>query len=91
MPPLRTPTRRNINPQIYREMRKTQMQDQFFPNAIESWSVVIINFHVNITFRRLKIHLLCLMRPMYQRVFSIYHPKGIKYFFQLRMNLSPLR
>ena len=31
------------------------------------------------------------MRPKYKSVFNIHDPKGIKYLFQLRMNLSPLR
>ena len=30
------------------------------------------------------------MRPKYKSVFNIHDPKGIKYLFQLRMNLSPL-
>ena len=93
LPPLRTPTRRNTNPQIFREIRsKThRFKTSLFPNAIESWNNVIIYFHGNITFRKLKIHLLCLMRPMYKRVFNIHDPKGIEYLFQLRMNLRPLR
>ena len=59
--------------------------------SLESWNNVIINFHDNITFRKLKIHLLCLMRPIYKSVFNIHDPKGIKYLFQLRMNLNQLR
>ena len=35
--------------------------------------------------------MLCLMRPMCKSVFNIHDPKGIKYLFQLRLNLSPLR
>ena len=31
------------------------------------------------------------MRHKYKSVFNIHDPKGIKYLFQLRMNLSPLR
>ena len=31
------------------------------------------------------------MRPMYKSVFNIHDIKGLKYLFQLRMNLSPLR
>ena len=91
--PLRAPTRRNSNPQIYREMRcKTRrFKTSFFPNATESWNNFIVNFHGNSTFRKLKIHLLCLMRPKYKSGFNIHDPKGIKYIFQLRMNLSPLR
>ena len=93
LPPLRTPTCRNTNPQIYCEIRsKThRFNTSFFPNAIESWNNVIINFHGNITYRKLKMHLLCLTRPMYKSVFNIHDPKGIKYLFQLRMNLTPLR
>ena len=79
-------------PQIYREIRsKTHtFKTSFPPNAIESWNNVIINFHGNFTFRKLKIHLLCFMRPMYKRVLNIHDPKGVKYLFQVRMNLCPL-
>ena len=49
----------------------------------------IAKLEVKHTFRKRKIHLLCLMRPEYESVFNIYDPKGIKYLFQLRM--SPLR
>ena len=42
---------------------------------------VITNLHGNITFRKLKIHLLCFM---YKSVFNIHDPKRIKYLFQLR-------
>ena len=31
------------------------------------------------------------MRPKYKSVFNIHDPKGLRYLFQLRMNLSPLR
>ena len=31
------------------------------------------------------------MRPIYKSVFNIHDPKGIKYLFQLRMNLNQLR
>ena len=44
---------------------------------------VMINFHGNIIFRKLKIHLLWLMRPTYKSVFNIYDQKGMKYLFQL--------
>ena len=93
LPPLRTPTPRNTNSQIYRDIRsKThRFKTSFSPNAKVSWNNVIINCHGNITFRKLKIHLLCFMRPKYKSVFNIYDPKGIKYLFQLRMNLSRLR
>ena len=41
----------------------------------------ITNFHGNITCRKFK----------NTSVFNIHDPKGIKYLFQLRMNLNPLR
>ena len=70
LPPLLTPTRRNTNPQIYREIRsKTRrFKTSFSSNDKESWNNVMINFHGNITLRKHKIHLLCLLRPEYQSV-----------------------
>ena len=38
-----------------------------------------------------KTHLRALYRPTLKRVFWIYEPEGIKYIFQLRLGLSPLR
>ena len=33
----------------------------------------------------------CIMHPNYKRFFIIHVPKVIKYLFQIRMNISPLR
>ena len=80
LPPLRTPTRRNSNPQINREIRSNthRFKTSFFQNAIESRDNVIVNFHGNITFRKLKIHLLCLMRPKYKKCFQYTRSKRNK-------------
>ena len=43
------------------------------------------------SFQTLKTHLNCLFRPVKKSTFGVYDPIGIKYLFQLRVGLSPLK
>ena len=43
------------------------------------------------TFEKLKSHLASLFRPRRKSIFNIHDPMGLKYLFQLRVGLSPLR
>ena len=52
---------------------------------------MISNFQDIPTFTRLKSHLLSLIRPKIKRTFGIHDALGLRYLFQLRVNLSPLR
>ena len=73
--------------------RTSRYMDSFFPNAITSWNNFFEVFDiVNIpSFCILKNHLLSSFRPKKKSVFGIHDSLGIRYLFQLRVNLSPLR
>ena len=52
---------------------------------------MISNFQNIPTFTSLKSHLLSLIRPKIKSTFGIHDALGLRYLFQLRVNLSPLR
>ena len=52
---------------------------------------MISNFQDIPTFTSLKSHLLSLTRPKIKSTFGIHDALGLRYLFQLRVNLSPLR
>ena len=63
----------------------------FFPYVINSWNNTITHFQDVPTFIRLKAHILSLIRPKAKSIFGIHDPLGLRYLFQMRVNLSPLR
>ena len=52
---------------------------------------MISNFQDIPTFTSLKAHLLSLIRPKIKSTFGIHDALGLRYLFQLRVDLSPLR
>ena len=52
---------------------------------------MISNFQDIPTFTSLKSHLLSLIRPKIKSTFGMHDALGLRYLFQLRVNLSPLR
>ena len=93
LPPLREVMRRNGNQQIYRDIhcRTLRYKNSFFPDAINTWNNIVSNSQINVTLGKLQSHTSCLFRPIPKGIFNIHDPIGIKYIFQLRMKLSPLR
>ena len=65
--------------------------NSFFPDAIASWNNLISDFNAMPTFNHLKNHLFKLVRPVERSIYGIHDPKGIRYLFQLRVGLSPLK
>ena len=63
----------------------------FFPDAITSWNNIITYFGDIPTIDKLKDHILSLVRPKRKCVFGIHDPLCLRYLFQLRVSLSPLR
>ena len=63
----------------------------FFSDATTSWNNMISNFQDIPTFTSLKSHLLSLICPKIKSTFGIHDTLGLRYLFQLRVNLSPLR
>ena len=71
--------------------KTNRYRKSFFPDAIASWNVFISDFDYVPTFDTLKSHIISLVRPKPKSIFGIHDPLGIRYFFQLRVSLSPLR
>ena len=91
--PHRRPLYRLNNTNTFQEIRcKTaRYKNSFFPDANSSWNNMISNFQDIPTFTVLKSHLLSLIRPKVKSTFGIHDALGLRYLFQLRVNLSPLR
>ena len=65
--------------------------NSFFPDAISSWNIFIKHFDDVPSFDILKKHINTFVRPMTSNIFGIHDPVGLRYLFQLRLSLSPLR
>ena len=65
--------------------------NSFFPDAIASWNIIIKDFDTVPSFEILKGHIISIIRPKTKSIFGIHDPLGLRYLFQLRVGLSPLR
>ena len=92
LPPLKNPFSTESS-FTYREYRtKTdRFKQTFFPDAIRQWNVVIQDFNAMPTLEEFRSHLHALYRPSIKETYGIHDPDGLKYLFQLRVGLSPLR
>ena len=63
----------------------------FFPHAIASWNIFTKHFDGVPSFGILKKHINTFYRPDTNSIFGIHDPVGLRYIFQLRVSLSPLR
>ena len=63
----------------------------FFPDAITSWNTFIGHFTNTPSYDVFKTHLLAFFRPKKRSIFNIHDPWVIRFLFQLRLGLSPLR
>ena len=93
LPRLRRPLYRQYSTSMIYEIkcRTERYKNSFFPNAIYSWNIAIEQFQTMPSFYTLKNFITKLIRPSEKSTFGIYDILGIKYLFQLRLNLSPLR
>ena len=71
--------------------RSSRFVNSFFPNGVASWNIIIKHFETMPLISKLKEHLLSLFRPNIKSTFNRYDPIGLRYIFQLRLRLSPLR
>ena len=77
---------------VFREVkfRTGRYKNSFFPHAI-CWHIFIPHFEDFPSIDSLKGHVLSLFRPKIKIIFGIHDPVGLRYEFQLRVSLSPLR
>ena len=77
----------------FRELicKSNRYMNSFFPDAIASWNILIKHFDDVRYFDILKKHINNFFRPNTGSIFGIHDPVGLRYLFQLRLSLSPLR
>ena len=71
--------------------RTNRYMSSFFPDAIASWNIFISHFNNMPSFDTFKTHITTFFRPKAKSIFGIHDPLGVRYLFQLRVSLSPLR
>ena len=73
--------------------KSNRYKNSFFPNAVASWNLFmeILNYKVVPSIGVLKNDIISLIRPVVKSVFRIHDPAGLRYIFQLRVGLSPLK
>ena len=93
LPLIRLPLYALTNEITFREIRckSSRYMNSFFPNAVKSWNIFIHHFDYMPSLNKLKTHLNAFFRPKPSSIFGIHDPLGIRYIFQLRVGLSPLR
>ena len=89
------PSRRNMItlPNVFQEFRcrTNRYFNSFFPNATSNWNKIISNFEHLPTLDEFKNHLNLLFRPRVKSTFGVHDPLYLRYIFQLRVGLSPLK
>ena len=76
---------------LFIKCNTSRYKNSFFPDAIISWNNIITNFQNVPSFTSLKAHILSLIRPKAKSTFGVHDPRGLRFLFQLRVDLSPLR
>ena len=73
--------------------KSNRYKNSFFPNAVASWNLFMENFNYKVapSIGVLKNDIISLIRPAAKSVFKIHDPAGLRYLFQLRVGLSPLK
>ena len=71
--------------------KPNKYMNSFFPDAIPSWNTFIAHFDDAPSFVTLKDYMNTFFRPNANSIFGLRDPKGLRYIFQLRVSLSPLR
>ena len=71
--------------------KSNRYMNSFFPDAVASWNICIKHFDDVPSFDILKKHINTFFRPKTKNIFGIHDPSGLRYLFQLRVSLSPLR
>ena len=73
------------------KFKTSRYMNSFFHHAISSWNIIISHFEDFPSFDSLKDHILSLARSVNKSIFGVHNPLGLRYLFQLRVSLSPLR
>ena len=93
LPPLQSGSLRYSNAPKYREIfcNTTRYMNSFFPDAVRSWNSVGVDFSSTLSIAVFKKNLTNLIRPKPRPTFGISDCSGVRFIFQLRLGLSPLK
>ena len=93
LPPLRRILYGNRNTNIYHNIfcNKTKYMNSFFPNTIKAWNNIDDEYRSSSSLDMFKNRLLILFRPKFKAVFGIHSLKDLRWLYQLRVGLSPLK
>ena len=80
---------RNVYHNIF--CNTTRYMNSFFPDAVKLWNNIGDDFHSCNSIEIFKKNITNLIRPPSKPIYSVHDPIGVKYVFQLRVGLSPLR
>ena len=69
----------------------SKYKNSFFPDAIKSWNNIGPDFCSSQSLSLFKKNIFNLVRPQARSIYGIHDPVGVKFLFQLRVGLSPLR
>ena len=71
--------------------RTLRYQNSFFPDSVISWNNIGPELRGAISLSIFKKTILKIIRPVKRSLFKIHNPNGIRWIFQLRVGLSPLK
>ena len=71
--------------------RTTRYMNSFFPDCIKKWNAIGNEIKACSSLGIFKRNILALIRPTSKPIFGIHDSIGLKYLFQLRVGLSPLK
>ena len=71
--------------------RTTRYMNSFFPDAVRSWNNISVEFCTSNSIALFKKSIVGLVRPKEKSFFDIHDPIGLKFIYQLRLGLSPLK
>ena len=92
LPRERIPLYCNTSTSYHEYMCNTnKYMNSFFPDVIKSWNNLGSEFHNSVSLNIFKNQLTKLIRPNAQSIFKLHDALGIKYLYQLRVGLSPLK
>ena len=93
LPPNRKPLYSNVSDNTFRQLRcrSFRYRDSFFPNAVDSWNIFAKHFNDIPSLGKLKTYIYTFFRPKTKSIFGVHDPLGLRFLFQLRLSLSPLR
>ena len=69
----------------------SKYKNSFFPDAIKSWNIIGPDVCSSQSLSLFKQNIFNLVRPPARSIYGIHDPVGVKYLFQLRVGLSPLK